>query len=79
MPRLNPLPPGKIALAAKWFRDLVFRVEEIKPLAGNFITTETTSDGTYISVSNTIELTVCKDGVPATITVVGVDSIVGTL
>jgi hypothetical protein len=79
MPRLNPVPPGKIALAAEWFRKLVFRVEEIKPVAGDFITTEETGDGTIINASSTIELIICKNGQPATITVVGVDGIVGTI
>ena len=73
MPRLKLLPPGKIALGAKWFRDLVYRIEEIKPLGGRFIATKETGDGTIINASSVIELNVCKDGNPITITVVGTE------
>ena len=73
MPRLKLLPPGKIALGAKWFRDVVSRIEEIKPLAGRFITTAETNDGIIINASSVIELNVCKDGNPITITVVGTE------
>jgi hypothetical protein len=73
MPRLKLLPPGKIALGAKWFQDLVYRIEEIKPLDGRFITTKETGDGIIINASSVIELNVCKDGNPITITVVGTE------
>jgi hypothetical protein len=73
MPRLKLLPPGKLALGAKWFRDVVGRIEEIKPIDGRFITTKQTNDGIIINATSVIELTVCKDGVPTKITVVGTE------
>lgn len=71
MPRLAPVPGGKIALAASWFRSVRDRVEEIKPLDGRFITTRQTQDGIIINASSIVTLQVCKDGAPAEVTVVG--------
>lgn len=71
MPRLSPVPQGKIAVEAGWFRKVVERIEEIKPIDGRFINIKETSDGFIVNASDVITLTVCRDGVPAKITVVG--------
>jgi hypothetical protein len=71
MARLAPVPSGKVAIKASWFRSVVERIEEIKPISGRFITINPTSDGYIVNASSIIELDVCRDGVPAKITVVG--------
>jgi hypothetical protein len=50
MPRLNKI-QGKIALDSKWFSSLVDRVEEIKPLDGDYIAIKQTSDGSVVGVN----------------------------
>lgn len=50
MPRLNPVPSGKVALKASWFKSVRDRIEEIKPLQGEYIIIQQTSDGNTISV-----------------------------
>lgn len=73
MPRLNKI-IGKVALDSKWFSNLVDRVEEIKPLAGDNITLKQTNDGIIISSTGggtEYELNVCIDGAPGTLIVYG--------
>lgn len=72
MPYLPPVPQGKIKLGASWFRSVRDRVEEIKPLEGQFIGLRQTPDGIIINAKATLTLNVCRDGAPATITVVGI-------
>jgi hypothetical protein len=73
MPILDPVPQGKIAIAASWFRRVRNRIEQIKPLSGRFIVVNEGTNGTTINCSSTIELTICKNGQPAVITVVGTE------
>lgn len=88
MPRLQKLPPGKLKIHADHFRKVVDRIEEIKPLAGDGIKIRNTSDGFVISTdaqagavgtsandfAKPIELTVCLNGEPSTIYVLGFKS-----
>lgn len=75
MPILPKVPTGKISLAASWFRSIRDRIEEIKPLAGQNITLEQTSDGIIISSTGgggtEYELNVCINGQPGTLIVYG--------
>lgn len=71
MPRLDPVPGGKIKVSASWFKKARDRIEEIKPLDGRFISTRQTQDGIVINADSVINLQVCVDGIPATVTVVG--------
>lgn len=71
MPRLAPVPNGKIKLGSSWFSSVRDRVEEIKPIDGRFITTRQTPDGIIINASSIVTIQVCKDGVPAEVVVVG--------
>jgi hypothetical protein len=74
-PRLAPLPGGKLKIHAEHFRKVVRRIECIKPLAGYGIRVTETEDGILIkNAGDLIELTVCKDGAPATIYVFGYES-----
>jgi len=50
MPRLNKI-QGKVALNSKWFSSLVDRVEEIKPLEGDYIAIKQSSDGSVVGVN----------------------------
>ena len=50
MPYLNPVPGSKIALQATWFKSVRDRIEEIKPLQGNYIIIQQTSEGEIISL-----------------------------
>lgn len=82
-PRLQPLPAGKLKIHAEHFRKVVRRIEAIKPLAGNNISIQETDDGILISSSargggcsvadaaKIIELTVCRNGSPDVIYVLG--------
>lgn len=71
MPYLAPVPKGKIKLGASWFSSVRDRIEEVKPLAGDFINLEQTPDGIKIKAPATLTINICKDGAPATIRVVG--------
>ena len=79
MPRLNKI-QGKVALGSKWFSSLVDRVEEIKPLAGDGIKLEQTTDGITIGLDSgsqgkggmqIYEINVCINGKPSTLDVYG--------
>jgi len=79
MPRLAKI-QGKVALNSKWFSNLVDRVEEIKPLAGDGISLKQTSDGIYINLDSgsegkggfqIYEINVCINGKPSTLDVYG--------
>ncbi|NDD53603.1 hypothetical protein EBZ39_06955 [bacterium] len=90
MPRLEKLPPGKLKIHADHFRKVVDRIEEIKPLAGDGIKIRNTSDGFEISTdaksatgpagtsandfAKPIVLTVCSNGQPSIIYVLGFNS-----
>lgn len=50
MPRLSPVPNGKLALKASWFKSVRDRIEEVKPLGGDYIILIQTSDGNIINV-----------------------------
>lgn len=65
------IPPGKIGLAASWFRNLAERVEQIKPQAGSGINIISTEDGQYINIEAEYTLNVCKNGEPSTLKVYG--------
>jgi len=72
MPELDPVPPGKIALAASWFRSIRDRIEAIKPLEGTGIQIRETIKGHVVSIEAKIyTLNVCKNGLPSTIKVFG--------
>ena len=84
MPRLNKI-QGKVALGAKWFSELVNRVEEINPLEGDYIKIQQTSDGQIINLNydelqndlggdyfvTEYTLNVCNNGAPSTLIVYG--------
>lgn len=85
-PRLTPLPAGKLKIHAEHFRKVVRRIECIKPLAGDNISIRETEDGIEISATaatsggvpagfEVIDLTVCMNGAPATIQVLGYNPI----
>jgi hypothetical protein len=85
MPYLNPVPGSKIALQATWFKSVRDRIEEIKPLQGNYIIIQQTSEGEIVSVDfdklknalvgdsflTEYTLNVCKNGAPGTLIVYG--------
>jgi len=85
MPRLDPVPSSKVALKASWFKSVRDRIEEIKPLEGDYILIQQTSDGNIVKVdldklkkslggvNGGIEYTlnVCSGGQPATLIVYG--------
>lgn len=83
-PRLQPLPSGKIKIGAEHFRRVVRRIECTKPLAGEGITLRQEEDGIVVSaeqsargpgpLAKVIALTVCVDGEPGTIYVLGYDN-----
>lgn len=82
---LTPLPSGKLKLGAEHFRKVVRRIEDIKPLAGAGIKIEPKEGGMLLTCTVTagagglpnsdiyeeIEVTVCQNGQPATIVVLG--------
>ncbi len=84
---LQELPGGKIKISAEHFRKVVRRIEDIKPLAGPGIKITPKEGGIEISASVTqggglaglnpsgpygeIELTVCYNGVPSVVYVLG--------
>lgn len=87
MPRndaiLPEMPPGKAKLAKSFFTKVRDRIETIRPIAGDGITVEA-AEGYGLKISSTgggsgsgaqiIALTVCKDGEPSTIWVLGYET-----
>jgi hypothetical protein len=51
MPYLPTVPSGKLAVEASWFRSVRDRIEEIKPLEGDYIIIRQTSDGNIVGVN----------------------------
>ena len=72
MPRLAKITSPKVALNAKWFKDVVNRIEEIKPVAGANISIIPSDDGQAITLNaRKYVLNVCIDGAPAQLTLFG--------
>jgi hypothetical protein len=74
--QLNEL-QGTSILTKSFFNKLIRRIECTKPLAGSGITISEKENGFELSVGGSagglseIEITVCQDGAPSTITVLG--------
>jgi hypothetical protein len=74
--QLNEL-QGTSILTKSFFNKLIRRVECTKPLAGSGITISEKENGFELSVGGSagglseIQITVCQDGAPSTITVLG--------
>ena len=74
--QLNEL-QGISILTKSFFNKLIRRVECTKPLAGSGITISEKENGFELSVGGSggglseIQITVCQDGAPSTITVLG--------
>ena len=74
--QLNEL-QGTSILTKSFFNKLIRRVECTKPLAGSGITISEKENGFELSVGgfagglSEIQITVCQDGAPSTITVLG--------
>ena len=65
---------GASRLAKEFFNKLIRRIECTKPLAGYGISIKQEENGLEVSVGGElaeIEITVCQDGAPSTITVLG--------
>ena len=68
---------GTSILTKSFFNKLIRRVECTKPLAGSGITISEKENGFELSVGGSagglseIQITVCQDGAPSTITVLG--------
>lgn len=72
MPYLPKVPTGKIAVAASWFSSVRDRIEEVKPVAGDYIVIESTTEGQIINVDmQSYVLNVCINGAPDTLEVYG--------
>ena len=73
MPRLAKVPTGKVKFGRQWFANVVDRIEEIKPIqaGGNsIIQVLPTSDGQQIVLkAKAIDVTICEDGQPKTISI----------
>jgi hypothetical protein len=74
--QLNEL-QGTSILTKSFFNKLIRRIECTKPLAGSGITISEKENGFELSVGGSagglseIQITVCQDGAPSTITVLG--------
>ena len=68
---------GTSILTKSFFNKLIRRIECTKPLAGSGITIKEQENGFELSVGGSggglseIQITVCQDGAPSTITVLG--------
>jgi hypothetical protein len=74
--KLNEL-QGASILTKSFFNKLIRRIECTKPLAGSGISVQEEENGFKLSVGGSgsllseIQITVCQDGAPSTITVLG--------